>query len=118
MAIHDHHQGALMRRLLALAGAAALSGCAVYAPPYAAYDPAPVVAPYYAYPYGYSYGYGYGYGRPAYVGPPVSLNFGYYEHRYRGGHGGYGGPGWRGGHGGGRGWGGHGGWRGGGRGHR
>jgi hypothetical protein len=82
---------------------AALSGCAVYAPPYGAYAPVPAVvplsspslsAPYYAYPYDY----GYGYGRPAYVGPPISLNFGYYEHRYRGGHGwhgGHDGPGYR-----------------------
>lgn len=114
------------RLMLSLAAAAALSGCAVYGPPYAAYDAAPVAAPYYpAYPY---YGYGYGYGRPAYVGPPVALNFGYYRHSYRGG--GYHAPGWGGGHGwrgapggrgpgwgGGRGgFGGHGGGHGGGRG--
>jgi len=110
--------------LTALAGAA-LSGCVAYGPPYAVYDPAPVAAPYY-YPYGYSYGYGYGYGRPAYAGPPVTLNFGYshYDRGYRGGHGWHGGPGW-GGHGwsGGRGGyhggyhgGGHGGYHGGGRG--
>lgn len=82
---------------LLLAGG--LGGC-VYAPPYAAVDP------YYSYP-GYAY--------PTYVGPPVSLNFGYgyYEHRhssrYHGKH-----HGWRS-----HGWGGHRGWghRGGGWGH-
>jgi hypothetical protein len=58
----------LVKRLaLVLAAGSALSGCAVYAPPYAAYD-----APY------YSGGYGYG---PAYVGPPVSLDFSYREYR-------------------------------------
>jgi hypothetical protein len=101
-----------MRLVLSLAAGVALSGCAYYGPPYAAYDGAPVSAPYYNYPYSY--------GGPVYVGPPVSLSFGYYEHHYRGGYGGHGwhgGPGWRGhgwgGHGlGGRGWGG-GGWRGG-----
>jgi len=126
MDIQKHARAA--RLMLSLAAAATLSGCAVYGPPYAAYDAAPVAAPYYpAYPY-YGYGYGYGYGRPAYVGPPVALNFGYYRHSYRGG--GHHAPGWRGGHGwhgGGRGpaWGGgrgghgggHGGY-GGGRGHR
>jgi hypothetical protein len=65
----------LVKRLaLVLAAGSALSGCAVYAPPYAAYD-----APYY--PGGYGYG-------PAYVGPPVSLDFSYHE--YRGGRGGRG----------------------------
>lgn len=94
-------QGAAKRLILSLAAGAALSGC-VYAPPYApysAYDSGPVEAPYYSAPY-------YGYGYPTYVGPPVSLSFGFYEHSYRGGHG-WGGRGW-----GGRGWGGHGGWRG------
>jgi len=93
-------QGAAKRLILSLAAGAALSGC-VYAPPYApyapysAYDSGPVEAPYYSAPY-------YGYGYPTYVGPPVSLSFGFYEHNYRGGHG------W-----GGHGWGGHrGGWRG------
>ena len=56
----------LVKRLaLVLAAGSALSGCAVYAPPYAAYD-----APYY--PYGYG---------PTYVGPPVSLDFSYHEYR-------------------------------------
>jgi hypothetical protein len=56
----------LVKRLaLVLAAGSALSGCAVYAPPYAAYD-----APYY--PYGYG---------PTYVGPPVSLDFSYREYR-------------------------------------
>lgn len=71
--------------------AGGLGGC-VYAPPYAAYDP------YYSYP-GYAY--------PTYVGPPVSLNFGYgyyehrHHHRYQGKH-----HGWRShGYGGHRGWG-------------
>jgi len=100
------------RLLLALSASAAvlgLTGCVAYGPPYAsAYDPAPVVAaPYYS-PY-YS---PYAYGRPAYVGPPLSLNFGYYEHRYRGG-----GPGYRGYHGG-HDVHGHRGWRGGGPGWR
>jgi len=112
--------GVAKRLLFSLAAAAALSGCAVYGPPYAAYDAAPVAvpsAPYYYYPYAYR--------GPAYVGPPLSLNFGYYEHRYRGGYGGYHGGyrGYRGhgGHGwGGRGWRGgyHGGGHGGGRGRR
>jgi hypothetical protein len=103
----------LMFSLAVGAAGAALSGCAVYGPPYAVYDPAPAAAPYYSYPYTYGY--------PTYVGPPLSLNFGYYEHHYRGGHG-WGGHGWRGhgwgghgwgGHGwGGHGWGGHGGWHG------
>ena len=76
---------------LLLAGG--LGGCAVYAPPYAAYD---------AYPYysGYSY--------PTYVAPPVFLDFGFYQHRHYGKyHGGHHKHGWR-GHGGwghGRGWG-------------
>jgi len=88
----------MKRLILSLAAGAALSGC-VYAPLPYAYDAAPVVAPDYYGPYAYGY--------PAYVGPPVSLNFGFYEHRYRGG--GYGWHGGRGGHG----WGGYrGGWRG------
>lgn len=86
MATRKH--GATARLTLSIAAAAALSGCVWYGPPYAAYDPGPVAAPYY-YPYAY--------GRPAYVGPPVSLNFGYYG--YRGG-GGYRGHGWGGGRGG------------------
>ena len=73
---------AVRRLSLALLLAGGLGGCAVYAPPYAAYDP------YYSYP---SYGY------PTYVGPPISLDFGfgYYEHRhsYRGHHHGWGGHG-------------------------
>ena len=67
------------RIVAALLLAVGLGGC-VYAPPYAAYDP------YYS---GYNY--------PTYVGPPVSLDFGfgYYKHHhsYRGHHGGH-----RGGH--------------------
>jgi hypothetical protein len=75
---------AARRSVAALLLAGGLGGC-VYAPPYAAYDP-------------YYYGY------PAYVGPPVTLDFGFYDHSYRGYHGGHG---WR-GHGGGwrHGWGG------------
>lgn len=112
------------RRLLALTAAAAavatlgLSGCAVYAPPYAAYDAAydavPTVQPYYYGPYAYG---PYAYGRPAYVGPPVSLNFGYYTNRYRGNYG-WRGHGWGGGRGGYGGRGGRGGFHGGGYGHR
>jgi hypothetical protein len=64
-------QGVAKRLFFSLAAGAALSGCVV-APPYAAYD-----APY-----------GYGYGYPAYVGPPVSLSFGYSHYS--------GGRGWRG----------------------
>lgn len=75
------------RSILSLAAGAILSGCAVYGPPYAAYSPA--AYPYEYYPYDY---YPYGYGRPVYVGPPVSLNFGYYEHRSYGGHGWRGAP--------------------------
>lgn len=90
------------RIVAALLLAGGIGGCAVYSPPYAAYEP------YYS---GYSY-----YGYPTYVAPPVSLNFGFYEHRHRGGY--YGkhhGHGWRGhghgwrGHGHGHGWRGHGG---------
>jgi hypothetical protein len=93
----------------ALAAGAILSGCAVYGPPYAAYAPAPYVHDGY-YPYDY---YPYRYGGPVYVGPPVSLDFGYYQHRYHGGHAWYGAP-----YAHGRGWGHathggyHGGWRG------
>jgi hypothetical protein len=78
---------AARRIAAALLLAGGLGGC-VYAPPYAAYDPY----------YGYSYPV---YGYPTYVGPPVTLDFGFYDY----GHGGY--HGWR-GHGGGwgHGWGG------------
>jgi hypothetical protein len=70
--------GWVKRLAVVLAAGGALSGCAVYAPPYAGYD-----APYY--PYGYG---------PAYVGPPVSLDFSY--HDYHGGRGrGWGHRGWR-----------------------
>ncbi|MGJ7914306.1 hypothetical protein ACI48D_02345 [Massilia sp. LXY-6] len=80
-----------MHLVLSLAAGAALSGCAVYGPPYAAYEAAPAY-----YPYTYA--------SPVYVGPPLSLSFGYYEHHYRGPYGWRGGYGW-GGHGwGGRGW--------------
>ena len=75
------------RLILSGAAAAALSGCAVYDSPYPAYGGAAVVAPYYASyyspdyyaPYYYGYGvypYRYGWG-----GPPVALNFNYYQHR-------------------------------------
>jgi hypothetical protein len=87
----------MKRLILLLAAGGILSGCVYAPPPYAAYDGGPVSsAPYYYGPYAYGY--------PAYAGPPISLSFGYYEHRYRGG--GYG-------HYGGRGWGGWGGYRGG-----
>jgi len=141
---------AATRLILTLAAAAGLSGCVAYGPPYPAYGAAPVAPSYYSsvpydygYPYSYGYGYGYGYGRPAWVGPPVALNFGFYNHSYRGYRGPVhrapafrgpyhrGGPGWHGapggrgpGLGGGRGGGGHGGFGGGrggyggGRGHR
>ncbi|ALK95401.1 hypothetical protein AB595_16625 [Massilia sp. WF1] len=88
-------QGAAKRLILSLAAGVGLSGC-VYAPPYA--------APYSAYGYsaydtapGYYQPYSYGY--PTYVGPPLSLSFGFYEHDYHGGRGwgGYRG-GWRGRH--------------------
>jgi hypothetical protein len=65
---------AMRRTIVALVLGGSLGGCAVYAPPYAAYD---------TYYPGYAY--------PAYVGPPVSLDFGFYEHRHRGYHGYYGG---------------------------
>jgi len=79
----------MKRLILSLAASTALSGC-VYAPLPYAYDAAPMAAPAYYGPYSYAY--------PTYVGPPVSLNFGFYEHRYRGG-GGWGGyrGGWGGG---------------------
>jgi len=74
----------LARRVVtAILLAAGLGGC-VYAPPYAAYDP------YYS-PYAY----------PTYVGPPVTLDFGfgYYRHHHsyhghRGYYGGHGRHGW------------------------
>ena len=75
---------AIKRLALGLLVVSGLGGCAVYGPPYAAaYDP-------YYYP-GYAY--------PTYVGPPVSLNFGFgYVDRgygYRNGYGHYhGGRGW------------------------
>jgi hypothetical protein len=103
MAMKSRKFSMAMRLVLSLAAGAALSGCAYYGPPYAAYDAGP-----------------YTYGSPVYAGPPVLLSFGYYEHHYgggygyrgghrwRGGSGWHGGPGWR-GHGwGGRGWAGHG----------
>ena len=99
----------LLSALCALLAGAALSGC-VYDPYYAVHDPAPQALPYY-YPYGYGYTYGYGYGRPAYVGPPITFNFGYshYSHHGHDHHGGHGGSGWHG-----HGWGGgHGGYHGG-----
>lgn len=99
----------VVRRLaLVLVLAVGLGGCAVYGPPYAAYDPYPG----YAYP---------GYGYPTYVGPPVTLDFGSnyfsgHRHHDHGGHHGWGSHrGWSGhggghhhggwGHGRGRGWG-------------
>lgn len=95
------------RWIMTLTAVAALSGCAVYAPPpYAVYGAVPAVQPYYYGPYAY--------GRPAYVGPPLSLNFGYYQHRYHGNNG-WRGHGWGRGHGG---FGGRGGYHGGGRSHR
>jgi hypothetical protein len=83
--MNTRHQRAARRVITALLLAAGLGGC-VYAPPYAPYDP--------YYP---SYGY------PTYVGPPVTLDFGfgYYSHHHHGGrgyHGGHGRGGW--GHGG------------------
>jgi len=97
----DTRKSSMLKRIIfSLAASAALSGCAVYAPPYTAYDAAPGGSTYY-YPYGYS--------QPAYVWPPVSLNFGYY-HSHRSGSG-WRDHGWRGGRG--HGHGGHrGGWRG------
>lgn len=64
---------AIRRLAVVLLLHASLGGCAVYGPPYAAYDSYPA------------------YGYPTYVGPPISLDlgFGYYSgHRYRhhGGH--------------------------------
>lgn len=79
--MNTHKSGWMKRLAVILAAGGALSGCAVYAPPYAGYD-----APYSPY-----YGYG-----PAYVGPPVSLDFSYHDYGYRGGHGrGRGHRGWR-----------------------
>jgi hypothetical protein len=99
IAMDPRKSSILKRIILSLAAGAALSGC-VYAPPYA-YDAAPVGSSYY-YPYAYDY--------PTYVGPPLSLNFGYY-HSHRSGSG-WRDHGWRGGRSG------YGGYRGGGRGRR
>lgn len=84
--MNAQHQGAARRVVIAVSLAAGLGGC-VYAPPYVAYDP-------YYYP---------AYGYPVYVGPPVSLDFGFgyyrhYPHHYRGYGGGHARHGW--GHGG------------------
>ena len=66
-------RGAAKRLFISLLLASGLGGCAVYGPPYAAYD---------SYPYG---------GSPAYAYPPVTLDLGfsYYDRgpRYHGGHG-------------------------------
>lgn len=91
-----YRRGAAKRLIFSLAAGTVLSGC-VYAPLPYAYDTVPATAPAYYGPYSYAY--------PTYVGPPVSLSFGFYEHRYSGGHG------W-GGHRGGWGGGYRGGWRG------
>lgn len=67
-------KGVAKRLVISLLLVAGLGGCAVYGPPYSAYDG----------------GYGYGAG-PAYVYPPVSvdLGFSYYDRgpRYNRGHG-------------------------------
>ena len=79
------NKGAARRAVIVLLLATGLGGC-VYAPPYAAYD-------LYYYP---TYGYYYPtYGYPAYVAPPVTLDFGfgYYRHHHHHGHGNYGGHG-------------------------
>jgi uncharacterized membrane protein YgcG len=92
------------RSVVALVLAGGLGGC-VYDPYYpssyypASYSPYSYYAyPYYPYP---SYPY---YSAYRYVGPPVSLNFGFYSHHGGGhgyGHGGHGhGGGWGHGHGG------------------
>jgi hypothetical protein len=61
-------KGAAKRLTLSLLTAVSASGCAYYAPPYAAYDP-----------------YYYGYSQPYYVGPPVSLSLGFGFYDYHGG---------------------------------
>lgn len=63
------HRTILRRVLVASVLGCAVGGCAVYAPPYAGYG---------------SYYPAYGY--PAYIGPPVSLDFGFgfYNGGYRG----------------------------------
>lgn len=94
-----HFLGAAKRPILSLLLACSLGGCAVYGPPYAAYDTAyPPAYGYATYP-AHAYD-GYPYGRPAYAYPPVTfdLGFSYYDrgprhhgrhgwgHRHRGGH--------------------------------
>ena len=61
-------KGAAKRLILSLLLALGLGGCAVYGPPYSAYDS--------YYP---------GYAAPVYVGPPIALDlgFGFYDHGYR-----------------------------------
>ena len=75
VAMKTQTKGAAKRLVISLLLACGLGGCAVYGPPYAAYDG----------------GYGYGNGGPAYAYPPVSLDLGfsYYDRgpRYHGGHG-------------------------------
>lgn len=77
--MNTRHRRTARRVATAILLAAGLGGC-VYAPPYAAYDP--------YYPT-YSY--------PTYVGPPVTLDFGFgnyrHHHSHHGHHGHYGGYG-------------------------
>ncbi|MGZ8288046.1 MAG: hypothetical protein ACXW2U_00195 [Telluria sp.] len=69
-------KGAAKRLILSLLLGAGMAGCAVYAPPYSAYD---------SYPYNQGYS--------TYVGPPVTLDLGFgfydYGHSYYRGHSGY-----------------------------
>lgn len=89
----DVRNGFAVWRLAAvLLLSAGLGGCAVYGPPYSAYDPYPA--------YGYP-----AYGYPTYVGPPITLDFGFgyyggHRHHHRGHHGWGSNRGWS-GHGGG-----------------
>lgn len=83
--------GAAKRLIASLPLLVCLAGCAVYGPPYAAYDGG------YAPAYGYStypattYSGAYPYAGPAYAYPPVALDFGlnFYDRgpRYHGRHG-------------------------------
>jgi hypothetical protein len=75
--------GAAKRLILSLLLGSAMTGCAVYAPPYAA------SVPYSSYPYNYGYAAPL-YASPVYVGPPVSLSLGFGFYRgFGGGFGGY-----------------------------
>lgn len=81
MNMDKYMKGAAKRLTFSLIIASTLGGCAVYAPPYGYYDADPY---YYGQPVYSAPAY------PAYIGPPVFLNFGLQYRsgggRFHGGH--------------------------------